>query len=412
MRTTGRQSSVARSAWLGALLLCAACDGAAVEPRGAQQPESGAGSGAAQETPSAGGGYSLVGGDAVAGPDLAHLPGLPDMRRPDPLPVPDPQLPPYGKVFPAVEPPADLATFEGRAVTLERRDYADGKPETVLYRTRDAKGRLVDHGPDLRWHGNGVLALRRTWVLGSLQGLCETWHVGGASESRGLMQADLREGAWETWYETGVPKAVQEHAAGLQHGVSLEWYPDGGRKSRIVRSQGKDHGPYQSWYKNGGMAKDGTMLAGRPDGIWREWTEDGAPKSMGTWLEGREHGAWLRRLDDGAVQREWYDRGTLTGPRTTTSPQGVVLIEERFVAGKLDGLVIERYEDGRTKSEVAYKEGAKQGPAVWYHADGKPWIRGQHLDGKRSGRFVFTNPDGSVDAAWSGLYEDDRRVAP
>lgn len=340
------------------------------------------------------------------------LPSLPPSERPASVPVPDPELPERSMVFPELGNPALLSEFAGKPVVAERLLFAEGRPEKIAYTTRDDAGRLVDHGPDLRWHANGVLALRRTWQMGTLQGRAEAWHVGGLMESSGEYQADLRQGMWKTWYETGAPKSVQHYAQGVLAGLSNEWYPDGGRKSRTMWLAGKEHGNYQVWYRDGGLAKEGTMLAGRPDGPWREWTEGGAPKVLGTWAQGVEHGSWLRLQEDGSVALELYDRGLLVGPRRVITADGVSLLDETWVAGRLHGLVVERFPNGVTKSSITWVDGVREGPAEWFHPDGSLWTRGQHVAGKREGRFVFKNLDGTDDLAWSGLYTDDVRVGP
>ena len=340
------------------------------------------------------------------------LPSLPPSERPALVLVPDPDLPARSTVFPELGPPVLMQEYDGQPVVAEQLLYADGRPEKIAYTTRAAGGRLLDHGPDLRWYANGVLALRRTWQMGSLQGRAEAWHVGGLMESSGEYQADLRQGIWKTWYETGAPKSVQHYAQGVLDGLSQEWYPDGGRKSRTLWLSGKEHGAYQVWYRDGGLAKDGTMLGGRADGPWREWTESGAPKVLGTWLDGVEHGSWLRLQEDGLVVLELYDRGLLVGPRRIINAEGVSVLEETWVAGRLHGLAVERFSNGLTKSSITWVEGVREGPAEWFHPDGSLWTRGQHVAGKREGRFVFKNLDGTDDLAWSGLYADDARVGP
>ncbi|MEY2745328.1 MAG: hypothetical protein RL112_370, partial [Planctomycetota bacterium] len=80
--------------------------------------------------------YELAGGAPVASQPAAPArawPALPDSRRPAPIPVPDPELPARGGVFPDIQAPPVLAEHEGRAVRLERADFADGRPERIGY---------------------------------------------------------------------------------------------------------------------------------------------------------------------------------------------------------------------------------------------------------------------------------------
>lgn len=360
--------------------------------------------------------YDLAGGGAVvASPPVAPArawPTLPDVARPIALAVPDMELPARGGVFPDIQPTSPLVEHEGRAVRLERVDYVNGSPERIGYSALADDGRRVDHGPDLRWHDNGVLAVRRTWRVGALDGPSESWHKSGQAWQRGEMRGDLKVGRWSTWYETGAPRAEQEWRDGVQDGLSREWHVEGARKSTTMWREGVLHGPYRVWHRDGGLAKDGSMYAGRRDGPWREWAPDGSIEEVGSWSQGRRHGEFLRVEPDGSVVEEAYDMDVPALVRRVLAKDGSLLSEQPLVDGKVHGLVLEWHAGGARKSRIAFEQGVRQGPAEWFHADGSIWIVGAHEDGKRSGRFTYTNPDGSIDSAWSGEYSDDRRVGP
>lgn len=406
----GRWSGASARAVACAWMLASAC---APEPRA---PAAGGAGGSSASGASSASAYDMVAGGAhsaaASSTPTRSWPALPDLTRPAPLPVPDPELPARGGVFPDIEAPPVLSEHEGRAVRLERLDFADGRPERIGYSATQEDGRRVDHGPDLRWHDNGVLAVRRVWRMGALDGPSESWHKSGQAWQRGEMRADLKVGRWSTWYETGAPRAEQDWRDGLQDGLSREWHVEGARKSTTMWRAGTLHGAYRVWHKDGGLAKDGSMHEGRRDGPWREWAADGTIEEAGSWSRGRRHGAFLRAEPDGTLVEEAYDMDVPAGARRVRAKDGRVLSEQPIVDGKVHGVVSEWSADGVLKSRIAYELGVRQGKAEWFHADGSPWIIGAHKDGKRSGRFTYTNPDGSVDAAWSGEYVDDRRVGP
>jgi antitoxin component YwqK of YwqJK toxin-antitoxin module len=401
--------------WRGALQL-AACVSLAWSCAEDSRPAEGQSGSAAATARSAGSAYELAGGPAVAPANsrtpVRAWPALPDVARPAPLPTPDPELPPRGGVFPDIAEPQPLLGHEGRRVQLERSEHAPGRPERIAYTALADDGRRVDHGPDLRWHDNGVLAWRRTWRLGALDGLSESWHKSGQAWQRGEMRGDLKVGRWSIWYETGAPRAEQEWRDGLQDGLSREWHPEGARKSSTQWKAGVLHGPYRVWHKDGGLAKDGSMVDGLRDGPWREWAIDGAIEEVGSWSAGRRHGEFLRAEPDGSMVEEAYDMDAPCGTRRVRAKDGTLLAEQPYVEGKLHGVVLEWTAGGVLKSRIAFEAGVRQGKAEWFHADGTPWIVGAHKDGKRSGRFTYTNPDGTLDAAWSGEYVDDKRVGP
>ncbi|MEM9382825.1 MAG: hypothetical protein AAGB93_22925, partial [Planctomycetota bacterium] len=61
--------------------------------------------------------------------------------------------------------------------------------------------------------------------------------------------------------------------------------------------------------------------------------------------------------------------------------------------------------------ECVFVDGRKTGPSRTWFADGTPQSQGLLEDGRRVGRWTYWKSDGSLNDRWSGLYEDDRRVA-
>ena len=68
-------------------------------------------------------------------------------------------------------------------------------------------------------------------------------------------------------------------------------------------------------------------------------------------------------------------------------------------------------DNGNLIEECVYEDGQKTGPSRTWFADGTPQSEGRLENGRRVGRWTYWKSDGSLNDRWSGLYEDDRRVA-
>ena len=140
----GRWSGASARAVAYAWMLASAC---APEPRA---PAAGGAGGSSASGASSASAYDMVAGGAhsaaASSTPTRSWPALPDLTRPAPLPVPDPELPARGGVFPDIEAPPVLSEHEGRAVRLERLDFADGRPERIGYSATQEDGRRA-RGP-------------------------------------------------------------------------------------------------------------------------------------------------------------------------------------------------------------------------------------------------------------------------
>ena len=71
-----------------------------------------------------------------------------------------------------------------------------------------------------------------------------------------------------------------------------------------------------------------------------------------------------------------------------------------------------RWADGVPKETAAFRDGVRHGPCERFHPGGGLRAKGAVREGAMEGEWHFYAEDGELDAARSGLYEGDRRVAP
>jgi antitoxin component YwqK of YwqJK toxin-antitoxin module len=70
-----------------------------------------------------------------------------------------------------------------------------------------------------------------------------------------------------------------------------------------------------------------------------------------------------------------------------------------------------RYSNGQLKSQVAFRDGLRDGEATFWFEDGSLKGRGQYEDERMEGRWEWYLADGSEDPEQSGLYADGEKVS-
>jgi len=108
----------------------------------------------------------------------------------------------------------------------------------------------------------------------------------------------------------------------------------------------------------------------------------------GSFKEGLRHGEWTSFYENGQVK----NRG-------------------RYLAGQKEGLWSGYYRSGQLFYQGAYKANQKDGPWVSYYEDDTLFYRGAYLLGKETGEWTAFNPDGSVWAYKTGVFEAGVKVS-
>lgn len=173
--------------------------------------------------------------------------------------------------------PADNALLPSAADAVEHDPYRAGEagalppfsttvdcpPDTSERRTRaeggfelwcaDARGRR--HGPFVRLHAGGALALRGTYLDGRRHGIFLAWFPSGRLEGRSTFERGLEQGAQDLFYESGR------------------------RRSTTVYRGGEKHGRHRAWHENGRLAATGEYVHDAPAPGFVFYDEDGRVKT-------------------------------------------------------------------------------------------------------------------------------------
>lgn len=204
----------------------------------------------------------------------------------------------------------------------------------------------------------------------------------------------VRHGPFEAWHPDGTPRARGAFRDGLQDGEWVQWHASGREGSRGVWSAGAKEGPWTYRREDGTLLARGSYARGEPSGPWTHWLPDGSLEARGSYLFGAKEGVWLHRLPDGSVDLE---------------RSGVYEGGERIAAYALEGSFAERA-DGVLEDRVEYADGVPHGVSASWYADGTPRHEGRYERGRKTGRWSYWNPDGSVDSRRTGVYDGRRRI--
>ena len=80
-------------------------------------------------------------------------------------------------------------------------------------------------------------------------------------------------------------------------------------------------------------------------------------------------------------------------------------------AGAQESVYTYRYSNGQLKSQVAFREGQRDGEATYWFEDGSLKGRGTYENERKEGRWEWYLADGSEDPEQTGLYVDGKKVS-
>ena len=276
---------------------------------------------------------------------------------------------------------------EGETLESLASSNEDGTPALVRSVIRNEDG-VINHGRFQKWHPNAQLAEEGHYLRGQ------------------------KHGTYTVIAESGLKKTEIEFRHGKRHGQYLKWRQRGVLKERSHYHEGLLHGSFEQW--NGLIRSvQGTYEHGRETGPWTYWhmLEESVVSSQGEFLEGRKHGLWKNWNEAGSpTTEETFTQGEWDGPFREYAETGDLAVERTYAAGRPDGLQVEWHPGGQKKSESRYVEGRLDGPQEHWFQNGQLRMKGSVKDGKRLGRWVYYNADGTVNESWTGTYENDQRI--
>ena len=154
--------------------------------------------------------------------------------------------------------------------------------------------------------------------------------------------------------------------------------------------------------------------AGKRQGERKLFTRSGRLMRSEMYVDGELHGRWIDFHGDTGVSKSYgsFEMGQRVGVWEEATEAAQVIASRQYAAGELHGTTRIWAADGTLIEEAVYAEGRKTGPARTWYSSGSAQSEGRFDGGARRGRWIYWRKDGALNEAWSGLYEDDVRVAP
>jgi antitoxin component YwqK of YwqJK toxin-antitoxin module len=92
---------------------------------------------------------------------------------------------------------------------------------------------------------------------------------------------------------------------------------------------------------------------------------------------------------------------------------GLAAVTSKVLEGTLhaDQAHTSYYSNGQAKESTHFTEGMRNGLTIRWYADGTLKAEGEFEGGRMTGEWTWKTPEGEIDSARSGLYEDGIRVS-
>lgn len=342
--------------------------------------------------------------DGLNGPALEAAPGRPPeprrsrealeaslQRAPSDLPMElDPGLIHEGD--PAAFPGA--VTIGGQAVRILREYHPDTgglmRIYTALAEREGDGGRPILHGPEWSYFETGAQSALSWWKEGVLHGPVKQWRP------------------------VGTLKFERLYVNGERDGLSRAYSKAGRLVAEEIFDEGQRDGPLREWFASGKLKEEAEYVHGKRQGARKLYTRSGMTMRSEMYVDGELHGPWSDFHGDSGVAKSYgsFEMGQRVGRWEEATEAGTVVASREYAAGELHGTTRIWAVDGVLIEEAVYHEGRKTGPARTWYSSGSAQSEGRFEGGARHGRWIYWRKDGALNEAWSGLYEDDVRVAP
>lgn len=182
------------------------------------------------------------------------------------------------------------------------------------------------------------------------------YHANGTLMAEGKYVGQAKDSTWNYYGAEGQLRKVERFTNGQLHGEQVTYYPNGAVAERELREKGALQGPSKSWFANGNLKTEATYQNGEPEGKMTFYFPSGKKEIEGSMVNGARDGTWYYFNEDATIQLQMlYAKGEL--------------VKER----KENGTFTEYYDDEQVKSQVTYKKGKREGPAVEYYDNGQ-WV--------------------------------------
>lgn len=330
---------------------------------------------------------------------------------------------------------AERSTKDGKLNDTTRTFHENGAPEEINV---FSDSRL--NGTTVAYYSTGACAGKVTFVQDVRDGPFEYYYETGGLKVKGQYKKGVQDGLTEEFHPNGLKKDVYTVVNGKTTGENNTWYDNGTLQSSGFFTDGKQSGKWTYYYRNGMKEREGEIVNGSYHGNWKYYNDKGVLtrtfNAVNGLLEGEdiyyspEGRLWAKYINakgktnsyqyfdetgkvitevkrDGKKLRmqsfhpngmkwkegEWID-GIEEGAWKEYNQMGVLVRDETYVGGKLNGEQRYYYNTGEQKSVFNYVDGLRQGLAKEYYYNGKVSKQVMFKDDQLNGYYYEYRIDG------------------
>lgn len=212
----------------------------------------------------------------------------------------------------------------------------------------------------------------------------------------------------EEFYDNGRRKYYGAFRQGIKIGIHKEYdqagniviakeYNDAGVfiAEGVVDTMDRRQGKWKYYYETGELKGEGMFKNNLKTGDWIYYYMDGKIEQKGKFNKDKIDSKWLWYYPNGKVWREeYYELGKEEGSFTEYNDSGKVILKGQYLDGERTGFWV--YQVGDIIEEGKYTEG--QQDSIWksYYSNGRICYKGNYVQGVPDGKFYWYYPNGKI----------------
>ena len=179
------------------------------------------------------------------------------------------------------------------------------------------EGSYIDNKPVGDWkrfHENGIVKARMTYLPNSDKVAAELFEINGTRYAKGIYKGTTKDSTWN-YYNNLRLVGQEDYAGGVKSGRSVIFYGDGSPATESFWLNGQPDGVSRSFYPSGKKKTEIMFRAGKREGLSLVYYESGQTEVTGQYVNDLCEGSWKFNLEDGKLIYELkYKSGVLLNP--------------------------------------------------------------------------------------------------
>jgi len=214
-------------------------------------------------------------------------------------------------------------------------------------------------------------------------------------------------GTWYSYYSSGVPRNVRHYKNDKEIGETIEYYQNG-NISTISKYNDDGKEIEEADYNYKGILDSRTKLISENEAEVTSYYANGAEEgTYRTLNKVVKDGKYTTRYDNGRLKKQMeFKDGKLTGNYKFYYDNGQLEYDYNYVNGKKEGACTEYFENGKLKNKYTCHEDDMDGPYVAYYENGNLARKVTLHAGKLTGADSSYTEEGTEYA--TVMYKDDK----